>query len=122
VTATFDQGVTVTATSPIATEGGTIKGVFTFTRPGSTEDALSVYYRITGTATPGSDYKRFGTSVTFPAGANTATKTVIPLADRSHERNESVILTLSPHADYTVGIPSTARVVIVNEDPAPRLR
>ena len=43
-------------------------------------------------------------------------------ADQSHERNESVILTLSPRATYPVENPSTSRVIILNEDPMPRLR
>jgi hypothetical protein len=114
--------LTVTATDPVATEGGRIKGVFTFTRTGSTVSTLTVYYIVTGTATPGRDYATLGASVTFPAGANSVTKTVTSLADWSHERNASVIVTLSPHSSYTVGSPGAARVVILNEDPFPRLR
>jgi hypothetical protein len=114
--------VTVTATSPIATEGD-VKSTFTFTRMGSTASSLTVFYNVNGTATPGSDYAPFGTSVTFPAGASTVTKTVTPVADRSHELNESVILTLvpspNPNPTYTPGNPSSARVMILNEDPFP---
>jgi hypothetical protein len=126
VTIRSDEVVTVTATDAIATEGGSTKGLFTFTPTGSTASSLTVFYNISGTAAPGSDYVSFGTSVTFPAGASTVTKTVTPLADRSHELNESVILTLipspSPVPTYTPGSPSVARVVILNEDPFPQLR
>jgi hypothetical protein len=121
VTATFVPAVTVTATTPLASEGDG-KGTFTFARTGNPSSALTVYYRVTGTATAGSDYASLGTSVTFAAGASTATKTVSPLQDNLHEGNESVILTLTPHPSYTGRNPSTARVVILNEDRFPRLR
>jgi hypothetical protein len=39
-----------------------------------------------------------------------------PRPDRSYEPNESVLLTLSPHATYTLGSESTAKVIILNED------
>ena len=122
VPATFVPAVTLTATIPPATEGGRIKGVFTFTRTGGTASSLIVYYRVTGTAIPVTDYVRFGTSLTFPAGAGTVSRTVTPRADRCHERNKSVIVRLTPHPSYTGGSPRSVRVPFLNEDPFPQLR
>jgi hypothetical protein len=130
VTLMSDEAVTVTATDAIAAEGGQTKGTFTFARTGSTASSLTVCFTVAGTASPGSDYtttpafdyaNRSG-CVPIPAGEAAAPLTVNPVPDRVHERNESVLLTLSPNTSYTVGSPSTARVVILNEDPFPRLR
>jgi hypothetical protein len=90
------SAISVIATNPVVTEGSVTKGVFAFTRTGSTASALTVYFTISGTATPGGDYDSLGSSVTFAAGASTVNKTVNPRPDRSHERNESVILPAIP--------------------------
>jgi hypothetical protein len=122
VTATFVPRVTVTATTALATDGGSPKGVFTFARTGNTVAPLTAYYTVSGTATAGTDYVSLGPSATFPAGASTVAKTVTPLVDKFREGNETVIVTLSRHACYTRGNPGTARAVVLSEEAFPQLR
>src|SRR6185369_14429708 len=85
--------ITVAATDATAGEPGTGKGsgTFTFTRKGFTGGALTVNFRVSGTAASGSDYTSIGTNVTFAAGSSTATKTVNVLDDTIVESNETVV-------------------------------
>ena len=107
--------VTITASTPNASEAG-ITGAFTFTRAGSTASALTVNFARSGTATSGSDFTALPTSITIPAGQASANLTVTPLQDTLNEGTETVILTLSANAAYTVGSPSTATVNILDDD------
>ena len=61
--------VSVTATTPQATEAGLTNGVFTVTRLGCSNAALTVNYTVGGTATAGADYTTLSGSVSIPAGA-----------------------------------------------------
>jgi hypothetical protein len=106
--------VTVVATDASASEAGPNPGEFTIARTGSTASALAVNYTLGGTASNGTDYNTLGTSVTIPAGATSATVTVVPKADTLNESTETVILTLSANANYTVGSPNNATVGIAN--------
>jgi Calx-beta domain len=75
-----------------------------------------VYYTVSGTATSGSDYIALPGSVTIAAGSSTATITVTPIDDTIVESDETVIVTLSTNAAYTVGSPSNATVTISSDD------
>jgi len=108
--------VSVAASDASASETGPDNGTFTFTRTGSTAAALVVQYRVTGTATNGSDYASLSGSVTIPAGAATATVTVRPVDDPNAEGSETVDLTVLPDGAYTVGNPPTATVTIADND------
>jgi hypothetical protein len=107
--------VTIAATAPTASEGGGA-GVFTVTRTGSTNSGLLVYYTITGTATNGQDYQMLPSSVTIPSGQSSAIISVTPVDDSAIENSETVILTLTPDASYTVGSSGSATVTIVDND------
>ena len=111
--------VTIAANLPNASETGPTNGQFTVTRTGATTSALTVNYAITGTATNGADYSALLTSVTIPASSATATITVTPVNDTLVESNETVILTLSANAAYTIGSPNNATVTIADNDSAP---
>jgi large repetitive protein len=110
--------VTVTASDANAAEPSN-SGTFTITRTGSTASALAVNYTVNGGASSGSDYQSLGTSVTIPAGNSSATRTVTPVDDTSVEGAETVVLTLSANAAYTVGSPSSATVTIADNDQPP---
>src|SRR5439155_861968 len=56
---------------------------------------------------------------TIPAGSSSAAVTVTPIDDSSVETNETVILTLSANAAYTVGSPNTATITIYDNDQPP---
>jgi Ca2+-binding RTX toxin-like protein len=89
-----------------------------------------VNFSVGGTAVfapPGGDYFATGAAtftatsgtIDFLAGSSTATITVDPLGDADLEANETVILTVSAGAGYTVGSPSSATGTILNDDNAP---
>jgi hypothetical protein len=108
--------VTINATDNTATEAGTTTGTFTVSRTGSTSGALTVYYSVSGTATSGSDYNSLSGSVTIASGSSTGTITVTPINDTVVESDETVIVTLSSNAAYTVGSPGSATVTIISDD------
>jgi subtilase family serine protease len=112
--------VGVKATTPAAYEAGTLPGVFTVSRTGSTTDPLTVTYAVTGTATPGVDYLALSGSVTIASGAASATIVVTPIDDIVFEPAETVIVTLDPVGSLVVS-PTTATVTIVSDDLAPDL-
>jgi 2-C-methyl-D-erythritol 4-phosphate cytidylyltransferase len=123
VTIVSDDGlattISIVATTATAMEAGPGAGVFTVTRSGSTAGVLSVLFSVSGTATPGGDYVNLPASVAIPAGAASATITVTPVNDTLVEGNETVVVTLSPSAAYTVGSPGSATVTIVSDDVVP---
>jgi hypothetical protein len=108
--ATAAAGVTIAATRA-ATEG-VRNGLFTVTRAGSTTAALTVRYTVNGTATPGTDYRALSGTLTIPADAASAKIAVVPTADTIPDGGETVVVTLSPGAGYSVGSPATASVSI----------
>jgi len=108
--------LTVVASDASASEGGANPGTFTISRSGSTTSSLTVRYSVGGTALNGNDYATLSGSVAIPAGSSTATLTVSPVDDSSVEGNETIVLTLSADAAYTVGSPSSATVTIADND------
>jgi len=121
VTVSPANQVTVTASTPQATEAGTVAGVFTVTRSGDTSLPLTVQYTIAGTALAGADYVSLPGTVTIEAASTTATVSVVPIDDTAYESNESVILTLVANAAYTIAAPSTGTVTVVSNDLPPDL-
>jgi hypothetical protein len=104
--------VTITAPDPNATEG-LDNGTFRITRTGGCNgNALSVFFTVSGTATSGSDYKRLRSPAMIPATRPSVNVAVKPIDDTLPEPDETVILTLSANAGYTIGSPSTATVTI----------
>src|SRR5678816_4876725 len=100
--------------------------VYTFTRVGLTASPLTVNFSVGGTAIfapPGGDYTQTGAdafvnagsgTVTFLAGSSTATVTVDPFVDADLEPDETVILTVTAGAGYTVGTLASATGTILN--------
>ncbi len=107
--------VSITATDPAAAELGLDPGVFTITRGGSTVADLSVNVTIAGTATSGTDFVALTNPVTIPAGSASTALTVTPIDDTIAEGNETVVATIAAGA-YLIGAPSTATVVISDDD------
>ncbi|MGF1933493.1 MAG: VCBS domain-containing protein [Nostoc sp. ChiQUE02] len=75
---------------------------------------LTVSYTLSGTATNGTDYTTLPGTVTFAAGATTATIIVAPIADNLVEGNETVILTLVDRSGYTLGTTTTATITLAD--------
>jgi hypothetical protein len=73
---------------------------------------LAVHYTLGGTATPGVDYSNLVGRVTIPKGKLGAVIPIKPIVDATPECAESVIVNLSPNANYTVGVPGSDTVTI----------
>jgi hypothetical protein len=108
--------VSVSVLDAAASETGPDTGAIRLTRTGSTAAALTVNFTVSGSATNGTDYQTIATSKIIPAGSATADVTVTPIDDTSIEPTESVSITLSASAAYTVGTPSSGSVDIADND------
>ncbi len=119
--------VSVAVSPSSVAEDGATNLVYTFTRNGSTANALTVNFSIGGTASFGAspnDYTQTGAAsftpptgtVTFGAGNSTATVTVDPETDTAVEPDETVVLTVTSGTGYVVGSPSSAIGAITNDD------
>ena len=107
--------VTIAKTTDGAEEGP-VNGLFTVTRDTvGIANLLTVAYTVTGTATSGSDYTARSGNVTIDASQTSATITVPVLQDNDFsEGTETVIVTLTSDAAYTVGAPANATVEIAD--------
>ncbi|MFM5890240.1 MAG: beta strand repeat-containing protein, partial [Dolichospermum sp.] len=116
--------ITLAVSPTSVSEDGTTNLIYTFTRTGATTSALTVNYGITGTANT-SDYTGAtpgtGKTITFAAGASTATLTIDPTADTIVESNETVALTLAAGTGYTIGTTAAVTGTITNDDLLPNL-
>jgi len=141
--------VTIHATDPYASEGRwlepwpvpTVPGglaevgpvinrpdtaTFTVVRQGDLNGALTVFYRLDGTALNGIDYRELSGQVVIPMGQYRATIVVDPIDDDRVEGTETVVaslvpllcpVTIPPSPDcYLVGDPDRARAVIFDND------
>ncbi|MCS6281904.1 MAG: hypothetical protein HUM72_14945, partial [Dolichospermum sp.] len=115
----ISPSITLAVSPSSVTEDGTTNLVYIFTRTGATTNFLTVNYGITGTANS-SDYTGAtpgtGKTITFAAGASTATLTIDPTADTTVENNETVALTLASGTGYTVGTTTAVTGTITNDD------
>jgi alpha-mannosidase len=105
--------VKIVASDARATENGD-SGSFTVIRTGSTQSPLAVAYSLSGTAISGTDYNALSGSTTIPAGAASTVINLIPINDAAAEPEETVTVTLTPQADYQVGLWSSATASIIN--------
>ena len=91
----------------------------TFTRTGSTTQALTVKYSVAGSATPGTDYNSPSVSscstvasVTIPAGQSSVSVPVTALADSVVEGTESLSVSLVADLAYRLSLPASASIAI----------
>jgi len=112
-----DQRVWVDASDFIASEPGTDPGEFTFTRFGTTNADVRVYFTLSGTAINGVDYVELSNSVVIPAGSLSTTLPLQVIDDLLVEGPETVTLTLAPGPSYTVANPSSATITIEDDEP-----
>jgi subtilisin family serine protease/subtilase family serine protease len=120
VTVNPTRQVTVTASTPQATEAGAVSGAFTFARTGDTSLPLTIYYKVEGTAAA-TDYQALSGEVTIGSGSSTAAISVVPLDDSEYESNETVVVTVLADGGYNLGSPISATVTIVSDDLPPDL-
>ncbi len=107
------------------TTSSTNTGVFLVSRNGQTNNSLTVFYGISGTASNGVDYTTLPGSATIPAGSLSTSVLVVPIDDNLVEGTETVVLSLTdspiagPGIVYTIGSPSSATVSILDNDTNP---
>ena len=108
--------INLIATNPNASEAGPLAGSFLFTRTGSTNNSLTVYYDIYGTAENGLDYQTIANSIVIPAGTSNAAVSIMPIADGVKEALETVTLVLETNLIYAIGATSLQTVTIADND------
>jgi uncharacterized delta-60 repeat protein len=122
-----DAAVSVSISPAAVLEDGAANLDFTLSRVGETSTALTVTFRLSGTATGDeADYRVLGAdsfdgttgSVTFAAGSSTATVTIDPTMDTKIENRETVQLTLQPGANYLLRAANSATGAIIADEPA----
>jgi len=87
-------------------------GKIRINRTGATTADLNVLYSVSGTATNGSDYQRLRGRATIRSGTSSVNILIRAIDDTIPEPDETVILTLSPNASYTIGSPNSGTVTI----------
>jgi len=112
--------VRIFAVDPIAREGTPNTAAFRVRRTGRTNDALTVFYAIRGSAQNGVDYLEIAHSVAIPAGRRSARIVITPIDDNLNERIETVILALVPPPvvppTYQIGRPRVGAAIILDND------
>ncbi|MCW1922133.1 type I secretion C-terminal target domain-containing protein [Luteolibacter arcticus] len=116
---TLPPRVTLTATTPQASENGPVAGQFTITREGDFDLPLTVNLSISGNATNGMDYQSVASSITIPAGQAGAVISILPYADSTPEFNETVYFEIAGSSGYLLGSAMSAQIVI--EDLKPQI-
>jgi len=105
-------------TSSPASEQGGVRGEFLVALEDSvaSQAGLTVYYAISGSAIAGLDYQTLSGNVTIPYQSSTASIDVFPIDDDLVEQVENVQLTISSHANYTLGGTSNQSLDIIDND------
>lgn len=109
--------VTVKATDAVATignAGDTAK--YTFTRTGNTDKAVTVKFKLSGTAAKWTDYRRpkgdMPEAIVIPAGAKSATLKIQAMANSTKANPATVELTLENGSGYNMGKPMSDTVTL----------
>ena len=112
------NGATLPTVSMTVTDGSasevpsTDTGKVRIARTGATTSPLTVFYSVGGTAKNGRDYKKLRGQAIIKSGASSVNIVIQAIDDTIPEPDETVILTLSPDANYTVGSPNSGTVTI----------
>jgi hypothetical protein len=111
--------ITVTAPVTLATVADSGQGTFVFHRTGDLSAALTVNFDLLGTATKWNDYRRpqgdMPDNVTFPAGADTVSLVIVPVAASLAGQTKVVTLALKSTSAYNANTPASASITLVGE-------
>lgn len=80
--------------------------------------SLTINYAVSGSATPGTDYRALNGIAVIPTGSNSAAIIITPLDDDQLEEQETVEVTLTGISDtrVAVGSPASSSVSIADDD------
>ena len=95
-------------------EGGCYDGGFRFIRSGNIDTSLTVHFRITGTATNGTDYVALPDSIIFPAGKDTVEVPIHANEDVEFDPDESIIISVD---NYCACTPEADTLHIIQREP-----
>ena len=107
--------VSIQVLDDTALETGNDSATVLFTRSGSTAQALTIHYSVSGTAINGVDYAKLPGVITIPAGETSIVVPIVAQNDFFVELTESVIITIDADDAYAIGSGS-ATVQIVDDD------
>lgn len=117
-----EPALTLPEVSVVATDANAAEpsdpGIFSFTRTGDLNQALTVNYTVSGTATANSDYALIPNAVNFGVGQAAATVTVAVVDDNLTEPSETVVVSLTSSTSYTLGSTTSATVNVVDNEPS----
>jgi uncharacterized FlaG/YvyC family protein len=110
--------ITIQSSDPLAAEtaDGSNPGGFTIFRTGDTTNALSVQYTVSGSATNGVDYNQLTGTVTIAAGASSVQLPINVLEDLDAEFAETVTVTLTEDASYSLDNSYKSRTVKIQDN------
>jgi hypothetical protein len=106
--------MTVAAVTGAVVEGGS-SGIFRISNTSSGSGNISVKYSMSGTATNGSDYNNLNGTVSV-ARNSFADITISPNQDSTVEGTESVILTLTPDAAYSLALDASSMLFLQDDE------
>ncbi|MES2596247.1 MAG: Calx-beta domain-containing protein [Verrucomicrobiota bacterium] len=92
-----------------------VAGRFYLSRTGATTSTLAVDYSVSGSATPEVDYTALSGTAIIPINASGVFVDVVPIEDTAAEGNETITLTVSSSAAYSVEVASTTLLLIDND-------
>ena len=113
-----ESAVSITALDPNASEIAGDTARIVFSRIGALQNDLTVTYSIAGTATNGVDFTQLTGTIIIPANQSSITLTIAALQDLLRESTETILITVTPSADYSIDIAS-ATVVIGDDESNP---
>ncbi len=104
------------AGTTVAENAGSVSLVVTLSGPSS--QPITVPFAVSGTATSGSDYALSASPIAIPAGATSASITLTTIDDATSEGTETVVVTLDPPTNATLGA-ITSRTTQITDNDAP---
>ncbi len=102
-----------------AEETDQVPGEFTFTRSGSTDDPVTIFYTISGSAENDTDYTQINNSIIIPTGLSSTKLFITPVDDEIVEGNETVQITILANANYEIGDGDDDLITIIDNDTPP---
>jgi outer membrane protein OmpA-like peptidoglycan-associated protein len=112
-----DPSPTVTfaaASASVGEAGGPLSLTLNLSAP--SQQAITIPFAVSGTATASIDYSITASPVVIGAGGTSATIVLTPIDDAIIEDDETVVVTLGTPIDATVGATSSETVTIIDND------